>query len=354
MRVIGTTKGRMALTNIRSARNKFAGLLLLTFLIGCSKPDSGTTGERSSADRRAATVSIDGSSTVYPITEAIAEEFQQANPQMQVTVGIAGTGGGFKKFLAGETDINDASRPILAEEIEVAAKNNLQFVELPVAYDGLSVLVNPKNDFVTSLTVAELKKMWEPDSKVKTWSDVRKGWPARQIRFYGAGTDSGTFDYFTEAINGKTKAIRSDYSASEDDNTLVLGVSGDLDAIGFFGYSYYAANQDKLKLVAIDNGKGPVVPSPETIRNGTYAPLSRPVFIYVAAKSENRPEVGAFIDFYLANVPKLASEVGFVPLPDNLQALVRERWTAKKPGSIFHGKAEEANTTLEALLTAAK
>ena len=328
--------------------------LICAFLAGCSRPASETTSEKAGGNQEAATVAVDGSSTVYPITEAVAEEFQGANPNTRVTVGIAGTGGGFKKFLAGEIDVNDASRPILAEEAEIAAKNNRQFVELPVAYDGLSIMVNPKNDFVTSLTVAELKKMWEPSSKVKNWSDVRTGWPARQIRFYGPGTDSGTFDYFTEAINGKTKAIRNDYSASEDDNTLVHGIAGDVDAIGFFGYSYYASNKDKLKLVAVDNGKGAVVPSPETIRNGTYAPLSRPVFIYVAAKSENRPEVSAFIDFYLDNAPKLAAEVGFVALPDSVQAIVRERWTARKSGSVYHGKAGEANTDLESLLRAAK
>lgn len=341
---------------MKSFNNRLGLLSLaaaLALAVGCSKPASETAGEKPAGEGKPATVSIDGSSTVYPITEAVAEEFQKANPNTRVTVGIAGTGGGFKKFLAGETDVNDASRPILAEEVEKAKTGGVEFVELPIAYDGLSVLVNPKNDFVKSLTVAELKKMWEPDSKVKTWADVKKGWPARTIKFYGAGTDSGTFDYFTEAINGKTKAIRGDYSASEDDNTLVQGIAGDVDAIGFFGYSYYAENKDKLKLVAVDNGKGAVAPSPETIRDGSYAPLSRPVFIYVAAKAEGRPEVKAFVDFYLATVPKLASEVGFVPLPDNINALVKTRWTNKTAGSIFHGKAEEEKLDMEKLLSSA-
>ena len=234
----------------------------------------------------------------------------------------------------------------------LAGKNQIQYVELPVAYDGLSVLVNPKNDFVTSLTVAELKKMWEPGSKVKTWKDVRPAWPARAIHFYGPGTDSGTFDYFTEAINGKTKAIRADFSASEDDNVLAKGIAGDPDAIGFFGYAYYKENKDTLKLVAVDNGAGAVAPSPETIRDGTYAPLSRPVFIYVAAKSENRPEMKAFVDFYLANVAKLAAEVGFIALPDTVNTLVGQRWAAKTPGSVFHGHAKEDKLDIEALLRA--
>lgn len=323
----------------------------VTLAVGCSKPAE-QAGEQPAGSSLTGAVAIDGSSTVYPITEAVAEEFGAVNPNTRVTVGIAGTGGGFKKFLAGETDINDASRPISAEELELAAKNNVQFVELPVAYDGLSVVVNPKNDFLSTLTVAELKKMWEPGSKVKTWADVRKGWPARQIHFYGAGTDSGTFDYFTEAVNGKTKAIRADFSASEDDNVLVQGIAGDTDAIGFFGYAYYAENKDKLKLVAIDNGKGAVAPSPETIRDGTYAPLARPVFIYVAAKAEHRPEVKAFVDFYLAGVNTLATEVGFVPLPDNVATQVVARWAAQTPGTVFHGKAMEEKLDLAALLAA--
>ena len=341
------------MTRISSMLKMSTLAVLLALAAGCSKPATESAGGPADSGLTGAVV-IDGSSTVYPVTEAVAEEFQKGNKQVRVTVGIAGTGGGFKRFLAGETDINDASRPILAEEVATAEKNGVQFVELPVAYDGLSILVNPKNDFVTSLTVVELKKMWEPSSTVKTWADVKKGWPAREIHFYGAGTDSGTFDYFTEAINGKTKAIRGDFSASEDDNTLVQGIAGDVDSIGFFGYSYYAENKDKLKLIAVDNGKGAVAPTPETIRDGSYAPLSRPVFIYVAAKSESRPEVKAFVDYYLAEITKLAPEVGFVPLPDNVNTLVKARWTALTPGSVFHGMAGEAKLDLAALLSATK
>ncbi|MSO19035.1 MAG: PstS family phosphate ABC transporter substrate-binding protein [Acidobacteria bacterium] len=334
--------------------NKLGFLVLaMVMVMGCSRPSEPTT-EAPVASQLTGAVLIDGSSTVYPITEAVAEEFQKLYPQVRVTVGIAGTGGGFKRFLAGETDINDASRPVLTEEVETAVKNGLQFVELPIAYDGLSILVNSKNDFVSTLSVAELKKMWEPGSKVKRWSDVRPTWPAREIHFFGAGTDSGTFDYFTEAINGKAKAIRGDFSASEDDNVLVQGIAGDVDAIGFFGFAYYAANRDKLKLVAVDNGAGPILPSPETIRDGSYAPLSRPVFIYVAAKAEARPEVKAFVDFYLAQGGPLATEVGYIQLPDTIGGLVKQRWASKVAGSVFHGHAKEGQLNLEALLQTSK
>ncbi|MBI4312164.1 MAG: PstS family phosphate ABC transporter substrate-binding protein [Chloroflexi bacterium] len=261
-------------------------------------------------------IEIDGSSTVFPITEAVAEEFHKANPQVRVNVGVSGTGGGFKRFVAGETQISDASRPISASEADAAAKNGIEYIELKVATDGLSVVVNPKNDFVSCLTVAELKKVWEPSSTMNNWNQVRAGFPDRPLRLYGPGTDSGTFDYFTEVITGKTKASRSDYTASEDDNVLVQGISGDRNALGYFGYAYFVENPGKLKLIAVDNGSGCVLPSDATIESGQYTPLSRPLFIYVNKKSLERTEVAAFVRFFLQDGAALAKEVGYIPLKD--------------------------------------
>ena len=291
-------------------------------------------------------IRIDGSSTVFPITEAVAEEFGKVHPNVRVTVGISGTGGGFKRFMAGELDIADASRPIKAKEIEGALAGGIAFIELPVAYDGLSILVNPSNDWVTSITVAELKKIWEPTSKVKLWSDVRPEWPKREIHLYGPGTDSGTFDYFTEAIVGTARASRADFTASEDDNVLVQGISGDRDALGYFGYAYYQENAERLKLVSVDNGKGPVTPSPKTINDGTYAPLSRPIFIYV--RKTNKPEVRAFVEFYLENAPDLVSEVGYIPLSDALYAAGLSRFRGMKIGSAYKGEPQ-GKASLESL-----
>ncbi len=265
------------------------------------------------------TVKVDGSSTVFPITEAVAEEFGKVREhrRVRVTVGVSGTGGGFKKFLAGETDINDASRPIKQKEIDKARKNGVQYIELPVAYDGLSVVVNKKNTWVDYLTVAELHKIWKPGSTIKTWKDIRSNWPDQKIQLYGPGTDSGTFDYFTEVINGKSQVSRSDFTKSEDDNVLVKGVAGDKGSLGYFGFAYYVENKDKLKVVPIKQGnKKPVAPTMTTINNGSYAPLSRPIFIYVNLKSAKKPEVREFIRFYLKNAKELAKEVGYVPLLD--------------------------------------
>lgn len=263
-------------------------------------------------------IDIDGSSTVYPVTEAVAEEFMKIYPEVNVTVGVSGTGGGFKRFVVGEIDINDASRPIKEEEIEKAKQNGIEFIEIPVAYDGITVVVNKENDWVDSLTIEELKKIWAPDSKVTKWSDIRPGWPEQKINLYGPGTDSGTFEYFTEAVNGKARESRFDYTASEDDNVLVQGVSQDKYALGYFGFAYYLENMDRLKAVKIDSGTGPVEPTMDTIREGTYKPLSRPLFIYVNKKSLERPEVKEFVNFYMKNAGKLASEVGYVPMAEDV------------------------------------
>jgi phosphate transport system substrate-binding protein len=298
-------------------------------------------------------IEIDGSSTVYPITEAVAEEFQGANPGVKVTVGISGTGGGFKRFTVGETDISDASRPIKSGEHDAAKAAGIGYIELPVAFDGLTVVVNPKNTWVDKLTVAELKKIWEPASKVKSWSDVRAGFPAKPIKLYGPGTDSGTFEYFTEAINGKAKESRADYTASEDDNVLVQGVAGDQYALGYFGLAYYEENAGKLKAVPIDNGKGAIMPSTRTVSNGTYAPLSRPLFIYVSAKSMGRPEVDAFVKFYLENAAELVKEVGYIPLPSTAYSAISKRYTSRKSGSAFMGR-DTIGLTIEEVLAAEK
>ena len=262
-------------------------------------------------------VSLDGSSTVYPVSEAMAEEFRNVAPDVRVTVGVSGTGGGFKKFLAGETDINDASRTIKDSEIAEAQANGISYLELPVAYDGLSVVVNPSNTWVDYLTVDELRMIWQPGSIVDSWDDIRAGWPEQPIRLYGPGTDSGTFDYFTEAVNGESGASRPDYTASEDDNVLVQGIIGDENSLGFFGFAYYKANADRVKVVPVDGGNGPIAPDEVTINDGTYSPLSRPIYIYLSAGGAAKPQVRAFVEFYLDMAPSLVSEVGYIPLPES-------------------------------------
>lgn len=294
------------------------GLSLLA-LTACGAKTDTAQGASTSGSEQSTSISgevkIDGSSTVYPITEAVAEEFIAANPDVKVPVGVSGTGGGFKKFIAKETDINDASRSIKDKEAADAKAAGVDYESFEIAYDGLSVLVNPENTWVESLTVDELKKIWAPDSTVKTWKDVRPEWPAEAIKFYAPGTDSGTFDYFTETINGESGAIRQDFTASEDDNILVQGIAGDKNAIGFFGFAYYEENKDSLKLVKIDNGKGPVAPSFESIQDGSYAPLSRPLYLYVNKASLEREEVKSFVKFYLENAATLVPEVGYIALP---------------------------------------
>jgi phosphate transport system substrate-binding protein len=289
-------------------------------------------------------VVTDGSSTVFPITEAMAEEFQKANRDIKVTVGIGGTGGGFKKFCRAETDISNASRPIRDVEREECRKNKVEFIELPIALDALAVLVNPKNDWATEMTVAELKKIWEPEAqgKVTNWKQVRDGFPDRPLKLYGAGVDSGTYDYFTAAVVGKEHSSRGDFTASEDDNVLVQGISGDVNALGFFGLAYYLENKSKLKALAIKakpDAKA-VEPSVESAKAGTYQPLSRPIFIYVSKKSiETKPEVSKFVEFYLdkENAGKLVKEVGYVPLPDNAYEVFLRRFKERQGGTAFHG-----------------
>lgn len=297
---------------------KFVALMLCIAFVAVLAAGCGQSGNQGKATKElSGTINIDGSSTVYPITEAVAEEFQKKNPKVRVNVGISGTGGGFKKFSAGETDISDASRPIKDSEKKAAEEKKIEYIELPIAYDGISVVVNKDNNFVQSMTVAELKKLWEPNSTVKKWNQIRPEWPDLDVKLFGPGTDSGTFDYFTEVINGKEKASRSDFTASEDDNVLVQGVVGSKGGLGYFGYSYYEANKDKLKLVTIDDGKGkgPVAPSEQTINDGTYKPLSRPLFIYVSKASLNKPEAREFVKFYLTEGQKLVTQAKYVSMP---------------------------------------
>lgn len=290
-----------------------------------------------------AVVKCDGSSTVFPIAEAVAEEFQNANKNVQVTVGMSGTGGGFKKFVRGETDISNASRPIQAKEMEEAAKNGVEYIELPIAFDALTVVVNKDNTFLKELTVADLKKMWEPDAqgKITKWNQVRPEWPSEPLTLYGAGSDSGTFDYFTEAVCGKSKAQRGDYTASEDDNTLVTGVSRDKHSLGYFGFAYYISNQDKLRAVPIVNAAGKAIaPGEGSVKDGSYNPLSRPLFIYVNKKSLDKPEVRKFAEFFLTNGAELAAEVKYVPLPASAYTKGLERIAGKQSGTAFGGHNE--------------
>ncbi len=290
------------------------------------------------------TIKIDGSSTVAPISTAAAEMFMQQHPKVRITVGISGTGGGFKKFLDVKpdlrTDISDASRPIKQAELDKAKEIGVNFVEIPVAIDGLAVMVNPKNTWCDHLTLDELKKIWEPSSTIQNWKDIRKGFPDKPLRLFGPGTDSGTFDYFTEVINGKEKACRSDFSASENDNALVQGIAGDEGSLGYFGFAYYEANHAKLKLVGIDNGDGkPVKPSSDLVRGGGYVPLSRPLFLYVNAESLKRPEVKAFVNFMLENSKKIVEhpKVQYVAFPEELYTLVRNRVDSAKTGTAMSG-----------------
>jgi len=291
-----------------------------------------------------ALVKIDGSSTVFPITEAVAEDFQKAKKgAVRVTVGISGTGGGFKKFCRGETDVSNASRPIVEKEMAACREAGIKYIELPIAFDALTVVMNPKNSFLKQITVAELKTMWEPGAqgKVTKWNQINPAWPDQNLKLYGPGADSGTFDYFTEAVVGKSKSSRGDFTASEDDNVLVQGVSRDVGGLGYFGFAYYFENKDKLKAVPVVNKKGvAVTPSLEAVMDGSYEPLSRPIFIYISAKSADKPEVKEFIEYYLKHGGKLAKEVKYVPLTDADYKHALDNFSKKKTGTAFGGHAE--------------
>lgn len=308
---------------------------------------------RDSTKLATATIKIDGSSTVYPITQAIAKDYQ-ADPknQVQVEVNISGTTGGFEKFCTRETDISNASRPILKAEMEACKKNGVTYMEFPIAFDALTVAVNPQNNWAKDITVAELKKIWEPESqgKITRWNQVRASWPDRPLNLYGAGKKSGTFDYFTEATVGKTRASRNDYTASEDDEVLVDGISKDPNALGYFGFAYYEKHQDKLKVLAIDSGKGAVLPSRQTVEKVQYQPLARPLFIYVNFRdNQNKALVNKFVEFYIDKAPTIASAVGYIPLPDDSKHLNYVHLYQGKVGTVFEGKAE-MNLTIGELL----
>jgi phosphate transport system substrate-binding protein len=324
---------------------RLMGLLTIAFLALMGFNCGGGPGRPAAGET--AVIKIDGSSTVFPVTEAVAEEFQKEKKgAVNVTVGISGTGGGFKKFVRGEIDVADASRPILAEEMVQAKANGIEFLELPVAFDALTVVVNPQNNWVDSITVVELKKIWEPEAqgKITHWNQVRPEWPNEKIALFGAGADSGTFDYFTEAIVGKAKASRGDYTASEDDNVLVQGIEGNKYALGYIPYAYFAPHSSKMKALGIDweknKTKGPVMPSPENVLAGTYNPLSRPLFIYVSRKSLDKPAVKEFVEFYLKNVGTLAKEVKYLPLPDTAYQMAVERVRVMQTGTGFSGVPE--------------
>ena len=294
------------------------------------------------------TIRIDGSSTVFPITEAVAEEFQKSTKgKVRATVGISGTGGGFKKFCRGETEFQNASRPIQGKEMEACSKEGITYLEIPVAFDALTVMVSPQNKWLTEISIADLKKIWEPaaQGKILKWSQVNPKWPDEPIKLYAPGADSGTFDYFTEAVVGKSKASRGDYTASEDDNTLVQGISNDKNALGYFGYSYYEPNAKKLKALGIIGGegapqKGAVLPSAATVSDSTYFPLSRPLFLYISTKALERKEIQDFANFYVSNAAKLATGVKYVALPESTYKASLVRINKRESGTAFGGHSE--------------
>lgn len=322
--------------------------LLLSALCGVALGGCGNSSDRAANP----VIKIDGSSTVFPIAEAVAEEFQlAADNRTRVTVGLSGTGGGFKKMCRGEIDIANASRPILAEEMEKCKAANVRYIELPVAFDAITVVVNPQNEWLQSLTIEDLKRMWEPaaQGKILKWNQIRPQWPDTKVMLFGPGADSGTFDYFTEAVTGKAKSSRGDFTASEDDNVLVQGVENNRNALGYFGYAYYASHKERMRVVPIDNGEGAVLPSIETVVDGTYQPMSRPLFVYVTEAAAQRPEIRAFIEFFMKESSALISEVGFVPLPDHAATQTLEHFQQGRAGTVFGG-VPAVGITIEELL----
>ena len=273
--------------------------------------------KKNTQDKLSGTINIDGSSTVYPITEAVAEEYRNEQPAVNVTIGSSGTGAGFKKFARGESDISDASRPIKEVEKEACKANNISYEELMVALDGISIMVNPENTWIDNITVDQLKALWEPDSKINKWSDINPEWPAEDIHLYGPNTAHGTYDFFTEAVLGESGASRTDYNAVADYNVGIQGISTDKYALGYFGLAYYEENKDKLKLLGVDNGNGAIKPSLETVKDGSYAPLSRPLFIYINSTAVKRNEVINFVNYYIDNAGMLSKDVGYIPLPQS-------------------------------------
>ena len=307
-------------------------ILSLISIVGCSGEDQdhNHNDEDHKNTKLSGTIEIDGSSTVFPITQAVAEEFIAIHPDMRIPVGVSGTGGGFKRFTVGDTAISDASRPIKDEEARAAKENGISYTELTVAYDGITVIAHADNDWVECLTVEQINQMWNPDNPAKNWNEIDSSFPDTKISLYGPGTDSGTFDYFTDVINGDEGVSRADYVASEDDNVLVMGVSGDKNSLGYLGYSYYSENKDKLKVVKVDGGDGCIDPSMDTISDGSYSPLSRPVFIYVNNDQYNSmPELAAFIEFFLTEGAQYVSEVGYIPIGDANYAKELEKMTDK-------------------------
>lgn len=342
----------------------YLACVALIALLGCSKHAANSHGDQApgasqgdpTAEEPRGSIAIDGSSTVFPITEAVAEEFQKKKP-VDVLIGVSGTGGGFKKFCKGETSISGASRPIKESEVAMCKAAGIEFTELPVAYDGIAVVVHKDATWVDSFKVEDLKKMWEPGAqgKITKWNQIRPTWPDKELHLFGPGVDSGTYDYFTQAIVGTEHSSRGDFTSSEDDNVLVQGVSTDPSALGFFGFAYYVENAGKLKLVPIDdlnddNGKGPIAPSPTTVADGTYQPLSRPIFIYVATKAAATPAVDEFVTYYLTEGTSLVEEAGYIPLPKKAYELTLKRFKNKVPGSMFGG-GSKVGVTVEQLLS---
>jgi len=321
--------------------------------LGCSSHKTEKTDAPATtpgADSPPQTIAIDGSSTVFPITEAVAEEFQKTN-KARVTIGVSGTGGGFKKFCGNETALTGASRPIKASEIDQCRKAGIEYIELPVAYDGIAVVVHKDSGFADPIKVEELKRMWEPaaQGKIKRWNQVREDWPDQELLLFGPGVDSGTYDYFTMAIVGEEHSSRGDFTSSEDDNVLVQGVSTAPGALGFFGFAYYEQNKDKLRLLGVDPGTGPVKPSTETVANGTYQPLSRSIFIYVNKKAVGRPEVAEFVTYYLTKGRPLVKETGYIALPERAYAMTLKRFKDGVTGTLF-ADGTKVGVTVEALL----